>query len=483
MLALTVTAPLSGLPSDWTNADVGSVGTAGSATFSNGTFTVNASGQQIWSTADGFNFTYQPVTGDTIVVARMITVGGGATSESTGIMIRETLTAGSTNVYAAFGSGALLYFDDRASTGGNAASQNAASSVALPYWVKIVRSGNIFSGYSSVDGVNWMQIGGSVSVPMAANVYVGLAVSSNEGNLATATFDNVSLSVPLPPAFTLAASPSPLSIAQGSAGTSTITITPQSGFSGSVNLSIAGLPAGVTASFNPASATTSSVLTLTVGSSAVPGSSSLTITGVSSASANVTTTLALNITQAGLPAGWSDSDVGTVGTAGSAGFANGTFTVKGAGQQIWAFADGFNFASQQVSGDTTIIARMVTVGGGVTSESTGIMIRETLTAGSTNVYATYSSGALLYFDDRPSTSGSTASQNTASAVTLPYWVKIVRRGNTFSGYSSVDGLNWTQIGSSVSVTMAANVYVGLAVSSNEGNLATATFDNVSVTTP
>lgn len=44
-------------------------------------------------------------------------------------------------------------------------------------------------------------------------------------------------------------------------------------------------------------------------------------------------------------------------------------------------------------------------------------------------------------------------------------------------------MNWTQIGSSVSVTMAANVYVGLAVSSNEGSLATATFDNVSVTTP
>ena len=171
------------------------MGTAGGASFANGTFTVNASGQQIWGTADGFNFVYQQVSGDTIIIARMLGIQNGATSESTGIMIRETLTAGSTNVYATFSGNSLLY-DDRPTTGGNTVSQSAANSVTLPYWVKIVRSGNTFSGYRSLDGVNWTQIGTSVIVNMAQNVYVGLAVSSNVGTLATATFDNVSTTTP-----------------------------------------------------------------------------------------------------------------------------------------------------------------------------------------------------------------------------------------------------------------------------------------------
>jgi hypothetical protein len=479
---LTVTAPANGLPSGWNDADIGSVGSAGSATFSGGTFTVNGSGFGVWSNADGFNLAYQQVTGDATIVARLLSIQNGAPSETTGVMIRETLDPGATNIYATLGGGSLLYFDDRPSTGAASVSQNSGSAVTLPYWVKIVRSGNTFSGYDSPDGVNWTQIGTSVTVNMAANIYVGLGVSSNSGGLSTATFDNVTVTVPAPPTFTLSASPSPLNVTQGASGTSTITINPQSGFSGSVNLSVSGLPAGVTASFNPATANTSSVLTVTASSSAAAGPSTLTITGVSS-SGSSTTALVLNISQAGLPAGWSDSDIGSVGTTGSATFANGTFTVKGAGNFIWSTADGFNFAYQPVTGDSTIIARMVSVGGGTASETTGIMVRETLAAGASNIYATFGGSSLLYFDDRPSTNGSTVSQNMTSPVTLPYWVKIVRRGNVFSGYSSVDGLNWTQIGASVTVNMATNVYVGLAVSSNSGSLATATFDNVAVTTP
>jgi hypothetical protein len=51
-------------------------------------------------------------------------------------------------------------------------------------------------------------------------------------------------------------------------------------------------------------------------------------------------------------------------------------------------------------------------------------------------------------------------------------------------YSSSDGLNWTQLGATQTVTMASNVYIGLVVSSRTtASLATATFDNVSLTTP
>jgi hypothetical protein len=61
---------------------------------------------------------------------------------------------------------------------------------------------------------------------------------------------------------------------------------------------------------------------------------------------------------------------------------------------------------------------------------------------------------------------------------------VSRSGNTFSSYTSADGVNWTQRGTSQTITMAQNVYVGLAVNSGTtSGLATATFDNVSLTTP
>ncbi|MDE3201349.1 MAG: choice-of-anchor D domain-containing protein [Acidobacteriota bacterium] len=79
--------------------------------------------------------------------------------------------------------------------------------------------------------------------------------------------------------FTISSSPSSLSVLQGNSVSSTITITPQPGFSVNANLSVSGLPSGVTAAFsqNPTSSTTT--LTFTASSSAAPGSSTVTITG------------------------------------------------------------------------------------------------------------------------------------------------------------------------------------------------------------
>ena len=83
------------------------------------------------------------------------------------------------------------------------------------------------------------------------------------------------------------------------------------------------------------------------------------------------------------------------------------------------------------------------------------------------------------------TSGaSTAAQTNNARVALPYWVKLVRSGNNFSSYSSVDGVNWTQVGTTQIILMAPNVYIGLAMSAdNNTALGTDTFSNVSVTSP
>jgi endoglucanase len=111
----------------------------------------------------------------------------------------------------------------------------------------------------------------------------------------------ISLTVNAPPTpdFTLSASPASLTINQGASGTSTITITRTGGFTSAVALSATGLPTGVTAGFNPASATgNSSVLTLTVPSATPTGSSTVTITGTGGGLTK-TTTIALTVAGGG----------------------------------------------------------------------------------------------------------------------------------------------------------------------------------------
>ena len=103
------------------------------------------------------------------------------------------------------------------------------------------------------------------------------------------------------PSFTLAASPSSVTITQGgTGGTSTISVTDLGGFSGSVTLAASGLPSGVTASFGTNPTTSTSTLTLTASSTATTGTATVTITGTSG-SLTAKTTVALTVNSAASP--------------------------------------------------------------------------------------------------------------------------------------------------------------------------------------
>ena len=104
------------------------------------------------------------------------------------------------------------------------------------------------------------------------------------------------------PNFKLSAAPGSVTVTQGNSATSTITVVPLSGFTGSVSLSASGLPSGVTAGFNPNPASSTSTLTLTASATAATGTVTVTITGTSGALTN-TTTLSLTVnTSGGSPA-------------------------------------------------------------------------------------------------------------------------------------------------------------------------------------
>jgi hypothetical protein len=59
--------------------------------------------------------------------------------------------------------------------------------------VKLVRVGNLITGYESANGTIWTLVG-SDTFTMGTTVYIGLGVSSHvAGTNAAATFDNVSI--------------------------------------------------------------------------------------------------------------------------------------------------------------------------------------------------------------------------------------------------------------------------------------------------
>ncbi|MDB5327629.1 MAG: C-terminal target protein, partial [Phycisphaerales bacterium] len=179
-----------------------------------------------------------------------------------------------------------------------------------------------------------------------------------------------------------------------------------------------------------------------------------------------------------LPAPWAGTDIGAIGNAGSSAYASGTFTVKGGGGDIWNSADAFRFIYQPVTGDATIITRVASQTNTNAWAKAGVMIRESLAAGSRNaaVHVTPTNGTVMTY--RTATGG--ASDGWFSTGNAAIWLKLVRTGNTFTSYRSSNGTTWTQIGTE-SITMAASVYIGLCVAAKSTTtLSTATFSNVTV---
>ena len=204
------------LPIPWAAQDIGSVGLAGSASYSGATFTVNGSGADIWGTADAFQYVHQQMTGDSQIVAQAISLENTTNPwAKVGVMIRETLAADSRHAAMFINASNGAAFMTRATPGGTTSSTADFGGEAVPYWVKLVRSDDTFTAYASSDGVTWVEEG-SETVTMVETVHVGLAVVSLDNSLlATATLDQVALGAPPPPCtYTI----SPTSAAVGATG-------------------------------------------------------------------------------------------------------------------------------------------------------------------------------------------------------------------------------------------------------------------------
>jgi hypothetical protein len=362
-----------GLPAGWTDQDIGSPGVAGSASFNGTTWTVNGGGADIAGTSDQFNFASESFTGDAIAVAKITSETNTNSSTKAGVMFRDGTAANAMFADVVVKPTGNIQFQWRPSTGATT-SVYAGTPVSLPIWVKVVRTGNSFTGFDSTDGSTWTQIGSAVTIPMSTTALVGLAVTAHDNTqLATATFTNVAVTDNL-----------------------------------------------------------------------------------------------------------SDADIGGPGLAGSASYSatTNTWTVKGGGADIAGTSDQFNFAFKSFTGDGVAFAEVTSETNTNSSTKAGVMFRDGTAANAMFADVVVKPTGNIQFQWRPST-GATTSVFAGTAVTLPIWVKVVRSGNTFTGFDSTDGTTWTQIGSAATSPMSSTALVGLAVTAHDNTqLATATFTNV-----
>jgi len=194
-----VTTTATGLPSPWAHQDIGNVAATGAATYTSGTFTVEGSGSDIWNLTDEFHYVYQPLDGDGEIVAQVVSVEDTDWWAKGGVMIRETLDADARHAFMlgtpdSSDRVTRAAFQRRTSTGGASDStHNSAPDPSDPYWVRLERSGDTFTGYWSTDGSSWLMMDAE-TITMASSVYVGLAVTAHDdGTLCTTLFDSVSV--------------------------------------------------------------------------------------------------------------------------------------------------------------------------------------------------------------------------------------------------------------------------------------------------
>ncbi len=197
--------PVTPVPAPWQSVDVGSVLGRGASGSNAAVFTVIGSGAGIGGTNDQFQFLGQPVAGDVTITARVTTNQNTGANALAAVMVRNSLDPAAAGAVMGYGGGSSnTQFQARTNAGASASVVNGLGGLAAPYWVRLVRSGNSLTGFTSPDGTTWTPVG-AVSLVMEPVVYVGLAVGSGTYNLLnTSAFDNVTVSG------TASASPVPL---------------------------------------------------------------------------------------------------------------------------------------------------------------------------------------------------------------------------------------------------------------------------------
>jgi hypothetical protein len=176
---------------DWTACDIGSSGNIGvqiqitPMDKPDGTlnFTLSAGGAPLADKTDGLGFASAPakMKGDCEIMVQVVSISPGKQDWAAGgVMVRENFSAGSKFFAAAFTRGHGIQNFVRTADSAAVTAQENCSDCSPPSWLKIVRQGNHFTSYKSMDGRIWLEIS-EADVPMKKNAWVGVFTTGGGG--------------------------------------------------------------------------------------------------------------------------------------------------------------------------------------------------------------------------------------------------------------------------------------------------------------
>ncbi len=169
---------------------------------------------------------------------------------------------------------------------------------------------------------------------------------------------------------------------------------------------------------------------------------------------------------------------------------SGTYTMTGAGSNVWAAADEFHFAYKELTGNGSITVRVDSIPVAPHGDPRiGVMVRDTLDPSAKNATLFVEPDPRTRFTARLQDGGTTADSAVLTDTPLPVWIRLSREGSTVRAERSADGVTFSPVtadpavsSTQVSLALTDPVFVGLVVCSHASQqFAEAKFSNVSVT--
>lgn len=186
-----------------------------------------------------------------------------------------------------------------------------------------------------------------------------------------------------------------------------------------------------------------------------------------------------------IESGWVQRDIGSFSPPSTATFdvAARKTTVTSRGADFRGTNDQGSFTWRTVTGDCDVVVRVDSKSDSNPWAKAGVMIRESLEDDARCAYALITPGNGARFSYRAAP-GASASRTGITGIAAPYWLRLVRKGDSFSCYARSDAGPWVQMGVTRTIPMGRSVYVGFAVASASASTSsTAVFSGFSCERP
>src|SRR5438270_124474 len=182
------------------HGDVGSVSHAGFVEYdaAKKTYTISASGENMWSTKDAFHFAWKKASGDVAVTADISFLGQGAQEHRKAVlMVRQSLDADSAYADVALhGNGltSLQYRDEK-----SANTHEIQANISAPKRLRLIKRGAYFSMWLADENGKFQLASGSTRIALQEPFYVGIGVCSHDDKVVErAVFSNVEVKTETP---------------------------------------------------------------------------------------------------------------------------------------------------------------------------------------------------------------------------------------------------------------------------------------------